>query len=233
MPEEHNRVLSDHCADALFCPTETAVANLAREGITRGVHLVGDVMFDAVLHFGALARARSTVLGDLALEPREYHLATVHRAYNTDDAATLDRILRAVDAIGEPVIFPLHPRTRQRLNGRAGGHGALDLRNVRLIDPVGYLDMLMLEQHARSILTDSGGVQKEAYFFSVPCVTLRPETEWVETVSVGWNVLVGSDPDAVVNAARSARRHSAPHPDLFGDGNAGVRIARVLGGWRV
>ena len=223
MPEEHNRVLTDHCADLLFCPTQTAVDNLAREGIARGVHLVGDVMYDSVLHFAQRAQQRSRVLDSLGVLPGAYLLATVHRAYNTDDPAVLERLLHALDAIGEPVIFPLHPRTRARL----GAHNNAQ-RHVRLVDPVGYLDMLTLEKHARVILTDSGGVQKEAFFFQVPCVTLRPETEWVETVNTGWNVLAGSDPMAIVAAARAARKPPGTSPQIFGDGTAARRIAALL-----
>jgi UDP-N-acetylglucosamine 2-epimerase len=225
MPEEHNRVLTDHCSDLLLCPTQTAVDNLAREGIVRGVHLVGDVMYDAVLAFGARAREQSRILESLGVTPRAYMLATVHRAYNTDDPAILRRLVAAFDAIGGPVLFPLHPRTRARL---ASSGGLPSLRHVRLIDPVGYLDMLALEQHARAILTDSGGVQKEAFFFQVPCVTLRPETEWVETVSAGWNVLVGSDPDAIVSAARAAHAPAQKPPPVFGDGTAAARIAELI-----
>ncbi|MEW5916522.1 MAG: UDP-N-acetylglucosamine 2-epimerase (non-hydrolyzing) [Gemmatimonadota bacterium] len=225
MPEEHNRVLTDHCSDLLFCPTQTAVDNLAREGIERGVHLVGDVMYDAVLHFAARARTQSRIIEALGVQPGKYLLATVHRAYNTDDPAVLARLLDAMDAIGETVVFPLHPRTRARL--AAHGNGARSDR-VRLVDPVGYLDMLALEQNARVILTDSGGVQKEAYFFEVPCVTLRPETEWIETVSSGWNVLAGSDPDAIVRAARTAARPAVHAAAAFGDGSAAQRIAALL-----
>ncbi len=225
MPEEHNRVLTDHCSDLLFCPTQTAVDNLANEGIRAGVHLVGDVMYDAVLYFATRAREQSRVLTALGVRPREYMLATVHRAYNTDDPAVLQRLLRALDSIGEPVIFPLHPRTRARLAAYDNGTEA---RNVRLVDPVGYLDMLALEQHAKVILTDSGGVQKEAFFFEVPCVTLRPETEWLETVSSGWNVLAGSDPDAIVSAARGGARPTGTPPRVFGDGRAAVLIAELV-----
>jgi len=225
MPEEHNRVLTDHCSDLLFCPTQTAVVNLANEGIRSGVHQVGDVMYDAVLHFATRAKEQSRILAALGVRPREYMLATVHRAYNTDDPAVLQRLLLALDTIGEPVIFPLHPRTRARLASHDNGK---EPRNVRLVDPVGYLDMLSLEQHAKVILTDSGGVQKEAFFFEVPCVTLRPETEWIETVSSGWNVLAGSDPDAIVSAAREAARPSGTAPQVFGDGRAADRIAELL-----
>lgn len=226
MPEEHNRVLTDHCADLLFCPTQTAVDNLAREGITQGVHLVGDTMYDAVLQFGALARERSTILDDLGLTPKGYLLATVHRPYNTDDPERLRTILEAFVELGEPVVFPVHPRTRQRLE--ALNVQTLERSNVRLIEPVGYLDMLMLEQHARLILTDSGGMQKEAYFFAVPCVTLRPETEWEETVRSGWNMLVEADSrriwDAVENTAWPEGR---PAP-LFGDGSAARQIVQIM-----
>jgi UDP-N-acetylglucosamine 2-epimerase len=225
MPEEHNRVLTDHCSDLLFCPTQTAVDNLANEGIKSGVHLVGDVMYDAVLHFATRAREQSRILAALGVRPREYMLATVHRAYNTDDPAVLQRLLLALDTIGEPIIFPLHPRTRARLAAHDNGKA---LRHVRLVEPVGYLDMLALEQHAKVILTDSGGVQKEAFFFEVPCVTLRPETEWIETVSSGWNVLAGSAPSAIVNAARSAAKPATAAPKAFGDGKAAHRIAALL-----
>ncbi|MGQ0642815.1 MAG: non-hydrolyzing UDP-N-acetylglucosamine 2-epimerase [Gemmatimonadaceae bacterium] len=225
MPEEHNRVLTDHCSDLLLCPTQTAVDNLAREGIVHGVHLVGDVMYDAVLAFGARAREQSRILESLGLAPRAFLLATVHRAYNTDDPAILRRLIAAFDEIGETVVFPLHPRTRARL---ASSGAVPALRHVQLIDPVGYLDMLALEQNARAILTDSGGVQKEAFFFAVPCVTLRPETEWVETVAAGWNVLVGSEPDAIVSAARNAVSPATSPPRVFGDGAAAARIAALM-----
>jgi len=178
MPEEHNRVLTDHCSDLVFCPTQTAVDNLAREGITQGVHLVGDMMYDAVLQFAEIARQRSTILQDLGLEPKGYLVATVHRPYNTDVPENLRNILTAFLEIGEPIVFPVHPRTRRKIAQLDGTFGLeRATRNVRMIEPVGYLDMLVLEQNARLILTDSGGMQKEAYFFSVPCVTLRPETE--------------------------------------------------------
>jgi UDP-GlcNAc3NAcA epimerase len=225
MPEEHNRVLTDHCSDLLLCPTQTAVDNLEREGIAHGVHLVGDVMYDAVLAFGARAREESRIVESLGVRPRGYTLATVHRAYNTDDADVLRRLIQALDAVGETVLFPIHPRTRARLTANGG---VPKLQHVRLIDPLGYLDMLALEQDARVILTDSGGVQKEAFFFEVPCVTLRPETEWVETVAAGWNVLVGSDRDAIVAAARDATRPAQRPPHVFGDGTAAQQIAALM-----
>lgn len=228
MPEEHNRVLTDHCADLLFCPTQTAVDLLAREGITRGVHLVGDVMVDALLAHAELARRRSTVLQRLGLTPQRYLLATVHRPYNTDVPDNLRNIFAAFAAVHratqEPIVLPLHPRTAAAM--RAIG---LELpAGVVAVDPVGYLDMLALEQAARLILTDSGGVQKEAYCLAVPCVTLRPETEWVETVQAGWNVVVGADPQAIVRAATAHPWPTEPPPPVFGDGHAAERIVQVL-----
>jgi UDP-GlcNAc3NAcA epimerase len=230
MPEEHNRVLTDHCADALFCPTQTAVDNLAREGITQGAYLVGDVMYDAALQFGALARQRSTILDDLGLTPKNYLLATIHRAYNADDPGRLRSILEAFVAIGEPCVFPIHPRTRRRL--AEFGLENFQLANVQLIEPTGYLDMLMLEQHARLILTDSGGVQKEAYFFAVPCLTLRPETEWVETVEAGWNLVVDNDRERIVWAANGHRWPQEAPPGIFGDGHAAEKMVRLLNSGR-
>ncbi len=225
MPEEHNRVLTDHCADLLFCPTQTAVDHLAHEGITQGVHLVGDTMVDAVLQFSRRAAERSTVMEQLCLTPKGYALATVHRPYNTDVPENLASILGAFSELDMPVIFPVHPRTRKKLEdlGLAGAG------NVRLIEPVGYLDMLLLEQNARFILTDSGGIQKEAYVFAVPCITLRPETEWVETVEAGWNVLAHADRDAIVAATARSWPQSAPEP-IFGDGRAAESICRTLAG---
>lgn len=190
MPEEINRVLTDHCSDLLFCPTQTAVDNLAKEGITKGVHLVGDTMYDAVIQFSEIARSRSTILEKLGLGPKEYLLATIHRPYNTDNPENLHSILSAFTEIDEPIIFPVHPRTRQCLSDLKL---KTDNLKLRLLEPVGYLDMLVLEKNAKAILTDSGGMQKEAYFLRVPCITLRTETEWVETVEAGWNVAVGAD----------------------------------------
>lgn len=236
MPEEINRVLTDHLSGLLFCPTKTAVKNLAAEGIHQGVHLVGDVMLDALLEHAELARQRSDVLTRLRLAPRAYGLATIHRADNTDDPSRLAAILRALTDSGEPLLLPLHPRTEQRLAQLAAPPRGSSLR---FIDPVSYLDMLMLEQHARMIVTDSGGVQKEAMFFKVPCVTLREETEWVETVESGWNELVGADPERLQGAIRRLREHGyRPQPArqagavdpvrLFGGGRASEQIVEIL-----
>jgi UDP-N-acetylglucosamine 2-epimerase len=230
MPEEHNRVLTDHCSTLLLCPTQTAVDHLANEGVRGGVHLVGDVMYDAVLHFGQVARERSRVLVDNQLADGGYYLATIHRPYNTDAPARLYALLAGLDQVDAPVVFPMHPRTRARLVASLGGQ---TLRNVRCIDPVGYLDMLRLEQSARGIVTDSGGVQKEAFFFSVPCFTLRPETEWVETVTSGWNTLIpgtqGVGGRQLADSIAAWKRPDAPPPPLFGLGDAADRIAALLG----
>lgn len=227
MPEEHNRVLTDHAADLLLCPTQTAVDNLAREGVILRVHLVGDVMYDALIYNTALAEQRSDVLRRLRLLPGAYSLATIHRPRNTDDLDRLRAILTALEEIGvdERVVLPAHPRTRQAMN-------TLDYQPssaLEIIEPVGYLDMLTLEQHARLILTDSGGVQKEAYLFGVPCLTLREETEWVETVDAGWNRLVAADQATIVHAAHEFRPVGSP-PPLFGDGRASERIVALLTG---
>jgi UDP-GlcNAc3NAcA epimerase len=223
MPEEHNRVLTDHCADLLFCPTAQAAQLLASEGITRGVKVVGDVMFDAALQFAERARAASTIIAELGLRPNEFALATLHRPYNVDDPARLAEVLDALARLDMPVVFPAHPRTRARLAGRQ----LPPEDRLRLIEPVGYLDMLALEQDAALILTDSGGVQKEAYFFAIPCVTLRPETEWVETVAAGWNRLAWGGADVTL-AALEAPWPNTPPPPVFGDGHASEMIVEAL-----
>jgi UDP-GlcNAc3NAcA epimerase len=226
MPEEINRLLTDHMSDLLFCPTETAVDNLSREGITKGVHLVGDVMYDSVRFNLRLAEAGSQIVQELQLPPSGYALATVHRAENTDNPERLSAIFQALDLIAAelPVVMPLHPRTRRQLEmtGRSPAR-------VRLIAPASYLDMLLLEKNARVILTDSGGVQKEARWLCVPCVTLRNETEWVETVQSGWNVLVGTDTRRIVAAALHAAAGSSVQSEAFSEvGAAAARVCKVI-----
>jgi len=185
MPEEYNRVLTDHCSDLLFCPTRTAVGNLTKEGITNGVNLVGDTMYDAVLEFTEIAQKHSTILQALGLKTKRYLLATLHRPYNTDVLENLQSILAAFLEIKEPIVFSVHPRTRQKITEFGLDNPQSKIRNLQFIDPVGYLDMLVLEQNARLILTDSGGMKKEAYFFSIPCMTLQPESEWIDTALFG------------------------------------------------
>ena len=218
MPEELNRQLTDHLSTRLFCPTWTAVDNLAAEGVRRGVDLVGDVMHDATL--AALERTTRDVLDRHGLSAGSYVLATVHRAENTDDPARLGAILAGLARLDRPVLWPVHPRTRARLGGAVAG-------NIVITEPFGYLDMLAAERSSASIVTDSGGVQKEAYLLGVPCVTVRDETEWVETVDAGWNVLAGADADRIV-ALVDRPRPTAPRPPLFGDGRASERIVALL-----
>lgn len=230
MPEELNRVLTDHASDVLFCPTAAAVRNLATEGIIRGVLLVGDVMYDSLLHNVQLAEKRSEILQRLKLRPKGYALATLHRAENTDDPERLGSMFSALEKIASevlPVVVPLHPRTRQRLECRPFAPNAL-----QLTEPVPYLDMLLLEKQAQVILTDSGGVQKEAFFFRVPCVTLRDETEWVETIEAGWNVLAGCEPARILKAVQTAHPGSGGKAP-YGDGHAAERIVQVLNSFDV
>jgi UDP-N-acetylglucosamine 2-epimerase len=223
MPEEINRLVADQLSSAYFCVSQTAVNQLAKEGITKNVFWVGDVMLDANLANRTLAREKSTLLSKLELAPGTFSLVTVHRAANTDDPARLSNIVKALSQVGETVIFPVHPRTRgalQKLDVQFGD-------NVRLIEPVGYYDMMVLEENARIIATDSGGVQREAYFWGKPCLTLRDETEWTETVQVGWNKLVGVDVDCILQEWKMFAP-PADQPPIFGDGTTGEKIANIV-----
>jgi len=227
MPEEHNRILSDHAASLLFAPTETAVAHLANEGLHAPlVQLVGDVMYDATLFYGEKAEKESRVLEKLGLQPKSYILATIHRAENTTDHARLIAIIEGFGLSGQPIILPLHPRTAKII-------GALDIKlpsNVTTTDPVGYLDMLILEKYSRLIATDSGGVQKEAFFQRVPCVTLRDETEWVELIDAGWNRLAPPEngSSAIAESIGRALDTSGENINPYGDANASTHIATFL-----
>jgi UDP-GlcNAc3NAcA epimerase len=219
MPEELNRVLTDHASDLLLCSTQTAMDNLAREGVYGDAQLVGDVMADVSLAFREIAAERSTILADLALKAGGYLAVTAHRAGNVDDPDRLERLVALLEALPQPAVFPVHPRTRARLE-TAGLLARLD--GVTLVAPLGYLDFLELARHARAILTDSGGVQKEAYLLGVPCVTLRDTTEWVETVDAGWNVLVDLDREAALAALE--RTPPPERPELYGGGRAAERV---------
>jgi len=225
MPEEINRVLSDHLSSLLLCPSDTAVSNLAAEGIFQNVHLVGDVMLD-ILNWARqrVAASPSGILERLGVHEKRYLLATVHRSENTDGVARLSHILNAFNSVDEPVIFPVHPRSRKVMNEMGFRPGP----RVRLIDPVGYLEMVALVSSARLVLTDSGGLQKEAYWLGVPCLTLRNETEWVETVHAGWNFLVGCETETIVDAVRSFSPPNA-RPALYGEGNAAHECVDLLG----
>ena len=223
MPEEVNRVLTDHVASLLFCPTTTAARNLVREGITDGVAVTGDVMVDALLFNRDLAARGSGALNRLDLTSGRYLVLTVHRASNTDDPRRLAAIMETDGRADHPVVFPVHPRTRHAL----AEHGIGLPANVIAVEPLGYLDMLRLMGESRRILTDSGGVQKEAYLLGVPCSTLRETTEWVETIELGWNVLVGTSPAGILEAVR-APDPTGPRPPVYGDGRAAEAIVREI-----
>jgi UDP-N-acetylglucosamine 2-epimerase len=199
------------------------VQNLHKEGIVDRVFCVGDVMLDAALYFGSLPATDARVVRGRGFEPGQYLLATIHRASNTDSSESLKALFRAFGSLDEPIVFPVHPRTRHAM----AAAGIAPSPNVQTIDPVGYLEMLALEKQARMILTDSGGVQKEAFFFGVPCVTLRTETEWTELVEAGWNRVVGLETDAIVDAVRQWTPATV-RPELFGKGDAANRIAELL-----
>jgi len=261
MPEEINRLLTDHLSTLLFCPTTQSVRNLLKEGIKNGgarvVKKVGDVMYDSILYYSKLAEEKSSILKDLGLLTvktrtsklitHNYYLATLHRSENTDDPKKLKSIFGALNEIGEktsarlrrpdeparlrrpgePVILPLHPRTKKMMKVY---HLFSKFKNIRFIEPVSYLDMLQLEKNAKAILTDSGGVQKEAYWLRVPCITLRDETEWVETVKTGWNVLVGTGTRKILKGLKYLERKTPSRKgmDLSGDGKAAEKIIQVL-----
>jgi UDP-N-acetylglucosamine 2-epimerase len=227
MPEELNRALTDHASDLLLCSTATAMANLDRENAPGEAHLVGDVMADVSLAFRDIAAERSTILADLGLDPGGYLAVTAHRAGNVDQperlASLVDLLAALPAATGCSVIFPAHPRTRDRLEGTLLIER---LTGVEVIPPLGYLDFLELARNSRAVLTDSGGVQKEAYLLGVPCVTLRDTTEWVETVDAGWNTLVDLDREAALAALE--RRPPVERPELYGGGRAAERVRDVI-----
>jgi UDP-N-acetylglucosamine 2-epimerase (non-hydrolysing) len=226
MPEEINRVLTDHISDLLFCPTESAITNLNKEGIFHGVHHVGDVMNDALENNKKIAEKASTVLEELSLTPTEYMVATIHRPSNTDSIENMTSIVKAFSDVDKKIVFPVHPRTEKYLKK----YGLWDQLNekVKVIAPLGYLDMVKLMSNSAHILTDSGGVQKEAYMLGVPCTTLRDNTEWIETVEDGWNVLVGANYSRIVNAVNRNNFSILKKRNVFGCGNASETICQIL-----
>jgi UDP-GlcNAc3NAcA epimerase len=239
MPEEINRVLTDRISTLLLCPTETAVNNLKQEGFPfaatgadkgqkkQRIENIGDVMYDVVLYYRERAKERVN-LESLQLQEKAYALCTLHRQENTDNPARLNSILSALRTIAQdmPVVLPLHPRTKAKL-AQQNNHDAL--KGLTILDPVPYLEMQRLQMSAQLILTDSGGMQKEAYFHQVPCITLRDETEWVETVEAGWNQLVGANENAIMQAVRNAKAPAAKQSALYGNGNAALKIISVIG----
>lgn len=220
MPEEQNRIIADHLATWLFCPTDKAVENLKAENISNGVHQVGDIMLDAHLFY---RHKIQNYQSKFVSEQTSFVLATLHRQENTEDAMRLLQIVEALNTLPVDIILPLHPRTRKKIDAL----NILPAKHIHLTKPLGYLDMLALEKKASCIITDSGGVQKEAYFMHKPCITLRNETEWTETVDCGWNSLVGASKDMIVNAFNNIRTPEH-HPDLYGDGTTAKQILSVL-----
>jgi UDP-GlcNAc3NAcA epimerase len=225
MPEEVNRVVTDRISLFLFAPTPSAMQNLSREGMKDDAYLVGDVMLDALVMNRGLIERNSSILERLRVQSKGFYLATIHRAVNTSGHQHLDAILHGLQRLDAPVVFPVHPRTRRVMEEHHVDIAVLS--NIRFIEPVGYLEMLVLQTHARKVLTDSGGVQKESYCLHTPCITLREETEWVETLEGGWNQLVGSDVQKIIKATTS-NPPSTLQKDIFGDGQASVLIADIL-----
>ncbi|KRU25560.1 UDP-N-acetylglucosamine 2-epimerase [Clostridium sporogenes] len=223
MPEEQNRILTDHISKLLFVPTVTAEDNLHNEGINQQVHNVGDVMFDAVLHFKKLAEEKESILNKISIKSGEYILTTIHRAENTNDINRLKNIIEALNESGKRIVLPLHPRTKKYIEDYNLQFG----NNVKLIEPVGYLDMITLEMNSQKIVTDSGGVQKEAFFMKKPCITMRDETEWVETVKSGWNIVVGTDKNKILNSILNFQPNGY-QKSIFGDGKASYKILDII-----
>ena len=223
MPEEQNRILTDHISKYLFVPTTSAVKNLSSEGINKGVYNVGDVMYDATLNFSKISKEKSVIMQKFNLYNEEFILATIHRAENTNDINRLRNIIEALNESNKKIILPLHPRTKKYMDD----YGLTFNNNINIIDPVGYLDMISLEMHCKKIVTDSGGVQKEAFFMNKPCITMRDETEWVETVENGWNIVVGTDKakilDGIINFVPNRVKQ-----DIFGDGHAAEKILKII-----
>ena len=226
MPEEINRIETDKVSDILFCSTKTAVDNLDKEGMKGSIHLVGDIMIDALKASIAAAEKNSNIIEQLNLKEKEFMVATVHRAGNTDDEENLKNIVEAFVECGDKIVFPVHPRTTKALKSY-GLDRKFEATNVIVVKPFGYIDMLVLEKNSKKILTDSGGVQKEAYFFKVPCITLRDETEWVETVDDGWNILTGSNKSKILDAIGDFLPQRKQHEN-YGNGNSASKIVEIL-----
>ena len=228
MPEEVNRIASDSISSLLFCPTQTAVKNLETEGITKGVYNVGDIMLETYLYYKNQAQKNSKILNKLNLKSKEFILCTVHRASNTDNIENLRNIFIGLTESHEPIILPLHPRTKKKITQNKTLKRYIG-KNIRSIEPIGYFDMINLETNAKKIVTDSGGVQKEAYFCKVPCITLRENTEWVETIEQGVNQLVGVNPEKMKESINNFYPQEQDYSkQLFGDGKTSAKIIEIL-----
>ena len=232
MPEEINRIVADRLSNLLFCPTETAVKNLQKEGMVEGVHNIGDVMFDAALKFAPIAEGKSKILEKESLSPGDYLLITLHRPENTDYFQNMKNIVSALIDSSKQIVFPVHPRTIKYLKHYKLFKKFVRAENIKLLEPVSFIDMIVLEKNAQKILTDSGGVQKEAYFYKIPCITLREETEWVETVEDGWNCIVAANYEKILDAIKnfSPSKHQKGH---YGDGKASVELCRLIGYFKI
>lgn len=226
MPEEVNRIVTDHLSHWLFCPSNEAVNNLKKEGINKGVHQTGDIMYEAVLHFKPIALQQSTILKGLSLSKDKYFLSTIHRAENTDDPSRLKSILLTLNQLEMEVVLPLHPRTKSKID-EFNLTDLISVPNIKIVDPLNYFDMLTVSSNAKAILTDSGGLQKEAYMLQVPCITLRDETEWSETVESGWNHLTGADNERILDTLSSLQSPNK-YPSIFGDGKTSEKISAVF-----
>ncbi|MBB6450005.1 UDP-GlcNAc3NAcA epimerase [Geomicrobium halophilum] len=230
MPEEINRIVTDHLSSLLFCPSQTAVEHLYDEGIKENVYITGDIMYDAVLDFKESALEHSNLLSQLPLTANNYYLATIHRGENTDDPKRLSVIIDGLKQLDHPVLFPLHPRTKKQLN-KWNITDTNQVNNIMFIEPISYFDMLTVASQAKYILTDSGGLQKEAYMLKVPCLTLRTETEWTETIDSGWNQLVDlSTSKTIVDAVLKTKKPKG-YPSLFGNGDASDLMYQQIKSW--
>tara|TARA_B100000678_G_scaffold81561_1_gene67855 strand:+ start:1040 stop:2098 length:1059 start_codon:yes stop_codon:yes gene_type:complete len=223
MPEEINRILTDHISDYLFAPTLTAMENIKIENLYGKPFLVGDVMYDSLLYYGKIAEQKSRILKNLKLRQKEYILLTLHRPYNVDNIHKLQNIFSALKQTKKIIVLPVHPRSRKMIERT----NTIIPENISIIEPLGYLDFIFLQKHSEKIITDSGGIQKEAYLNGIPCITIRPETEWIETVKAGWNVLVGDKKDQLIeNCLHFKPSHNRPR--YFGDGNSSKKIISIL-----
>jgi len=223
MPEEINRILTDHISDYLFAPTLNAMENIKSENLYGKPFLVGDVMYDSLLYYGKIAEQKSRILKNLKLKQKEYILLTLHRPYNVDNIQKLQNIFSALKQTKRFIVLPVHPRTCKMIEST----NTIIPENISIIEPLGYLDFIFLQKHSEKIITDSGGIQKEAYLNGIPCITIRPETEWIETVKAGWNVLVGDKKDQLIeNCLHFKPSHNRPR--YFGDGNSSKKIISIL-----
>tara|TARA_B100001964_G_C14250638_1_gene609756 strand:+ start:817 stop:1875 length:1059 start_codon:yes stop_codon:yes gene_type:complete len=223
MPEEINRILTDHISDYLFAPTLNAMENIKSENLYGKPFLVGDVMYDSLLYYGKIAEQKSRILKNLKLKQKEYILLTLHRPYNVDNIQKLQNIFSALKQTKRFIVLPVHPRTCKMIEST----NTIIPENISIIEPLGYLDFIFLQKHSEKIITDSGGIQKEAYLNGIPCITIRPETEWIETVKAGWNVLVGDKKDQLIeNCLHFKPSHNRPR--YFGDGDSSKKIISIL-----